>query len=185
LVKINRQKNQKRKLQPERNNLESLLTLSVNTADKQKYELLIKQVKELLNNKDKDVTNLANLSAALKQTFSKISWTGFYLFDGNGLYLGPFQGKVACTSIEIGKGVCGTSAKKRKTVIVPDVDKFPGHIACDVESKSEIVVPLIRKDNSLYGVLDIDSADYNSFNEIDKKYLEEICKFLSEKILNN
>ncbi len=95
--------------------------------------------------------------------------------------LGPFQGKVACTNIEIGKGVCGTSAAKRETIIVPDVDKFPGHIACDSNSKSEIVIPLFQN-SRLLGVLDLDSHDYNSFGKTDKEYLEEICKFLSEEI---
>ena len=113
----------------------------------------------------------------LKQTFDKISWAGFYLFDGKKLYLGPFQGKLACTTIELGKGVCGTSAEKRETLIVPDVNKFPGHIFCDADSKSEIVIPII-KDSSLFGVLDLDSSSYNSFNEIDKKYLEEIVEYL-------
>lgn len=146
------------------------------------YKLLIKQVKNLLRKEDKLVTNLANLTAAIKQTFSKISWVGFYLFDGEKLYLGPFQGKVACTDIKIGSGVCGTSAEKKETIIVPDVDKFPGHIACDVESRSEIVVPII-KDDKLFGVLDLDSIEYNSFGEIDKKYLEELIDYLSTEIL--
>jgi L-methionine (R)-S-oxide reductase len=146
------------------------------------YLLLIKQIKNLLNKNDNVITNLANLSAALKQSFKKISWVGFYLFDGEKLYLGPFQGKVACTEIEIGKGVCGISAQKKESIIVPDVDKFSGHIACDVESKSEIVIPII-KDDKLLGVLDLDSADYNSFDYIDKKYLEEIINFLSKEIL--
>ena len=107
---------------------------------------------------------------------------GFYLFDGSKLYLGPFQGKVACTQIEIGEGVCGTSAKEQKTIIVHDVDKFPGHIACDSGSKSEIVVPII-KNKKLYGVLDVDSYQYNAFNDTDKIFLEEICNFLSTEIL--
>lgn len=148
----------------------------------EQYKLLIRQVKNLLSREDKLVTNLANLTAAIKQTFRKVSWVGFYLFDGEKLYLGPFQGKVACTDIKIGSGVCGTSAEKKETIIVPDVDKFPGHIACDVESRSEIVVPII-KDDRLFGVLDLDSIEYNSFDEIDKKYLEEIIDYLSTEIL--
>ncbi len=158
------------------------LIISSSISLEEQYNLLVKQVKSLLNKDDNIITNLANLSAALKQTFYKISWVGFYLFDGKKLYLGPFQGKVACTEIKIGDGVCGTSAKKRETIIVPDVDKFPGHIACDVESRSEIVVP-IYKDEQLFGVLDIDSNDYNSFNDVDKKYLEEIIIFLIKEIL--
>ena len=153
------------------------------TSLEEKYKLLIKQLKELLNRNDHELSNLSNLTSALKQTFNKISWVGFYLYDKEKLYLGPFQGKVACTIIEIGNGVCGTAAAKKETIIVPDVDKFPGHIACDSESKSEIVLPIINKDGELFGVLDIDSSEYNSFNETDKIYFEEICKLLVEEIL--
>ncbi|MGB5892539.1 MAG: GAF domain-containing protein [Ignavibacteriaceae bacterium] len=149
----------------------------------EKYKLLIKQLKELLNRNDHELSNLSNLTSALYQTFNKISWVGFYLYDKEKLYLGPFQGKVACTTIEIGNGVCGTAAAKKETIVVPDVDKFPGHIACDSESKSEIVLPIINKDGELFGVLDLDSSEYNSFNETDKIYLEEICKFLVKEIL--
>ncbi len=165
--------------------MEAFKITSTESTDEEKYALLLKQLKDLLNKEYKIVTNLSNLSAAINQTFDKISWVGFYLLEGDRLYLGPFQGKVACTSIEIGKGVCGKSAKKKETVIVPDVNQFPGHIFCDADSKSEIVVPIIKNDESLFGVLDLDSADYNSFNETDKKYLEEICNFLSEEILTN
>ena len=150
-------------------------------AEEEKYRLLVSQLKSLLSKEDNLISNLSNLTAAIKDTFEKVSWVGFYLFDGQKLYLGPFQGKVACTNIAIGKGVCGTSAAKKETIIVPDVDKFPGHIACDSNSKSEIVVPLFHK-NQLLGVLDLDSHDYNSFSKTDKEYLEEICKFLCEEI---
>ena len=146
------------------------------------YLLLVKQVKNLLNKSDNILSNLSNLTAALKQTFDKISWVGFYLFDGDKLYLGPFQGKVACTEIKLGNGVCGTAALENKTIIVPDVNKFPGHIACDADSKSEIVVPIMRN-GKLYGVLDLDSTEYGSFNETDKKYLEEIINYLTKEIL--
>ena len=149
--------------------------------DDERYRLLISQIKSLLSKEDNLISNLSNLTAVLKDTFEKVSWVGFYLFDGQKLYLGPFQGKVACTNIEIGKGVCGSSAARRETIIVPDVEEFPGHIACDSNSKSEIVVPLIH-DNRLLGVLDLDSYAYNSFNKTDEEYLEEICKFLSEEI---
>jgi len=149
----------------------------------EKYKLLIKQLRDLLSRNDNELSNLSNLTSALNQTFEKISWVGFYLYDQEKLYLGPFQGKVACTTIEIGKGVCGTAAEKKETIIVPDVDKFPGHIACDSDSKSEIVLPIINKDGKLFGVLDLDSSEYNSFNDTDKIYLEEICKFLVEEIL--
>jgi len=156
-----------------------------NLSLEKKYADLIPQIKSLLSPSDNLITNLANCTAALKQAFEKINWAGFYLFDGKELYLGPFQGKVACNTIQIGKGVCGTAAQQRNTIIVPDVNKFPSHIFCDGDSKSEIVVPIFKKDNSLFGVLDLDSYDYNSFNETDKKYLEEICKFLTEEIINS
>ena len=160
---------------------ESLIINNDASIDEQ-YQLLVKQIKSLLRKEDNLITNLSNFTAALKQTFNKISWVGFYLFDGTKLYLGPFQGKVACTEIQIGSGVCGTSAQKRETIIVADVDKFPGHIACDVESRSEIVIPIFKQDK-LFGVLDLDSTDYNSFNETDKKYLEELVNFLSKEII--
>ncbi|MCX8106090.1 MAG: GAF domain-containing protein [Ignavibacterium album] len=160
-----------------------VLEIKKDAKESEKYELLMKQVKSLLSKDDRLITNLSNFAAALKQTFNKISWVGFYLYDGEILYLGPFQGKVACTKIQIGKGVCGTAAAKGETIIVPDVNKFPGHIFCDPDSKSEIVVPMF-KNNKLIGVLDVDSDSYNSFDETDKKYLEEIIKFLTEEIIN-
>ena len=159
------------------------IVINSNRSTEEKYRLLIKQLKILLNKKDNFLSNLSNLAAALKQSFDKISWVGFYLSDGNKLYLGPFQGHVACAEIELGKGVCGTSAEKRESIIVPDVDKFPGHIVCDTGSRSEVVIPVIKNDE-LFGVLDIDSYKYDSFNETDRKYLEEICTFLSKEILN-
>lgn len=148
----------------------------------EKYQLLGKQLRALLNREENILSNLANFTAALKQTFAKISWVGFYLYDGQKLYLGPFQGKVACTLIEMGKGVCGSAAAGRQTVIVEDVDKFPGHIVCDPDSRSEIVIPIL-KNNNLYGVLDIDSTLLNSFDKTDQKYLEEYCSFLSSEII--
>lgn len=160
-----------------------IIEINSDHSTEEKYILLIKQLRILLKKKDNLISNLSNLAAALKQCFDKISWVGFYLFDGKNLYLGPFQGNVACTEIELGKGVCGTSAEKRESIIVPDIDKFPGHIFCDAGSRSEIVIPVIKNDE-LFGVLDIDSDKYNSFEETDKKYLEEICTFLSKEILN-
>ncbi len=148
----------------------------------EKYQALLPQIKSLLTVEDKLISNLANLTAVLKQTFEKISWVGFYFSDGDKLYLGPFQGKVACTSIEFGKGVCGKAAADKKSIVVPDVNKFPGHIFCDPDSKSEIVIPVMKGDK-LFSVLDLDSNQYNSFNETDEKYLNEICKFLSAEIL--
>ena len=150
-------------------------------AEEERYRLLISQLKSLLSKNDNLISNLSNCIAAIKDVFDKVSWVGFYLFDGEKLYLGPFQGKVACTTIEMGKGVCGTAASRNESIIVTDVHKFPGHIACDSGSRSEIVVPILRRD-SLIGVLDLDSYDFNSFDETDKKYLEEICKFLSDEI---
>ncbi len=148
----------------------------------EKYRLLGKQLRSLLDRKENILSNLSNFTAAIKQTFDKISWVGFYLYDGQKLFLGPFQGKVACTLIDMGKGVCGTAAMRRQTVLVEDVDKFPGHIACDPESRSEIVIPII-KNNDLYGVLDLDSKELNSFNKTDQKYFEEYCSFLSSEII--
>lgn len=157
------------------------ISIDKHLAEEERYRLLNSQLKSLLVKEDNLVSNLSNFTAAIRDTFDKVSWVGFYLFDGSKLYLGPFQGKVACTSIEIGKGVCGTSAKNRETLIVPDVNKFPGHIFCDSDSKSEIVIPLLKKDK-LLGVLDLDSHEFNSFGITDKEYLEEICKFLCDEI---
>lgn len=162
--------------------MSEILVIDKSTNSEEQYKLLTKQIKNLLNKQDNLITNLSNLTAALKQTFDKISWVGFYLYDGEKLYLGPFQGKVACTEIKLGSGVCGSSALKKETIIVQDVNTFPGHIACDVESKSEIVVPII-KDNLLFGVLDLDSSEFNAFNDLDKKYLEELVDFLTKEII--
>jgi L-methionine (R)-S-oxide reductase len=147
----------------------------------ERYNLLIQQIEGLLNDSDPIVTNLSNITAAIKQTFSIISWVGFYLRKDTQLYLGPFQGKVACTKIVIGKGVCGTSAETKKTQIVPNVHEFPGHIACDVETNSEIVVPLIN-DNKVYAVFDLDSTEFAAFDEIDKDWLEQICRLVTDKL---
>ena len=149
--------------------------------DEERYKLLIPQLKSLLTKEDNLISNLSNFTAIIKETFEKVSWVGFYLFNGQKLYLGPFQGKVACTNIEIGKGVCGSSAARRETIIVPDITEFPGHIACDSKSKSEIVVPLIQNER-LLGVLDLDSYKNDAFSKIDEEYLEEICKFLCDEI---
>lgn len=144
------------------------------------YKSLLLQLEHLISESEPIISNLSNLSAALKESFEKISWVGFYLIKNNKLYLGPFQGKVACTQIEIGKGVCGTAVSKMETIIVDDIDKFPGHIACDAGSKSEIVIPMIQN-GKIFGVLDLDSYCYSSFNEIDKFYLERICNLLMSK----
>ncbi len=157
------------------------LSINKNLCKEDKYILLLVQLKSLLSKEDNLISNLANASAAIKQTFDKVSWVGFYIFNGEKLYLGPFQGKVACTSIEVGKGVCGSAAKEKKTFIVPDVNKFPGHIFCDADSKSEIVIPVIKR-QELVAVLDLDSDSFNSFDEIDRKYLENFCNSLSSEI---
>ena len=136
------------------------------------YQLLLPQIRALIEDEEDRIANMANIAAALKQTFG-FFWVGFYLVKGNELVLGPFQGPVACTRIPFGKGVCGTAWKERRTIIVPDVEQFPGHIACSSESKSEIVVPLFVNDE-IIGVLDIDSDRLNAFDETDAKYLEEI-----------
>lgn len=152
-----------------------------NIAEQEKYKLLVKQLSCLVNKQDRLISNLANVTAVLKQTFQKISWVGFYLYDGQVLYLGPFQGKVACTKIKIGDGVCGQAAKCKKSILVPNVYEFPGHIFCDTDSKSEIVIP-VMKNNNLLAVLDLDSNEFNSFNEIDQLYLEQICNILAQEI---
>lgn len=146
------------------------------------YESLLLQIEALINPDEPIISNLANVTAALKSAFDKISWVGFYLLKDKKLLLGPFQGNVACTVIDIGKGVCGTSAARRESIIVENVDKFPGHIACDAGSRSEIVVPLMKKDKIL-GVLDLDSYHYSAFNETDKIYLEKLCELLAQKLL--
>ena len=145
------------------------------------YKLLAKQLNSLLQGVDKEISKLANASAFLYNSLDDVSWVGFYLFDKDYLYLGPFQGKVACTSIPVGKGVCGTAAAKKETILVKNVHEFPGHIACDSESNSEIVIP-IYKNKDLYMVLDIDSKSLNRFNESDKDGLEEIAKIIGENL---
>ena len=138
----------------------------------EQYLALIPQVRALLEGEPDLVANLANISAALKEQFGHL-WTGFYLVKNDELVLGPFQGPVACTRIKKGRGVCGASWQKAETLVVPDVEKFPGHIACSSLSRSEIVVPIIRG-NEVMGVLDVDSTELNAFDEVDKQYLEEI-----------
>lgn len=151
--------------------------LLIGTGNKEeKYRELLPQLHALVDTETDRVANLANIAAALKQTFD-FFWVGFYRVIGDELVLGPFQGPVACTRIRLGKGVCGTAWKEAHTLIVPDVDQFPGHIACSSASKSEIVVPVIQKGNVI-GVLDIDSDMLNSFDEIDARYLEEICTYI-------
>ncbi len=141
-----------------------------------KYQVLLQQAKALTENESDIIANYANISALINDHFSWW-WIGFYIVKGEELVLGPFQGPVACTRIKFGKGVCGTAWKNAGTIVVADVDKFPGHIACSELSRSEIVVPVFGKDKVI-AVLDIDSAELNSFNDIDKAYLEELVKLL-------
>ena len=147
--------------------------------DKSKlYEELLPKISSLLNGETDLVANLGNISAALHFAFN-YHWTGFYLVKNSEMVLGPFQGPVACTRIGLGKGVCGTSWKLREAQIVDDVNQFEGHIACSPYSKSEIVIPLI-KNNEVWGVLDIDSSEFNTFDETDKKYLTLICDLVNK-----
>ncbi len=145
----------------------------------EKYLSLIPQIKGLLEGETDLIANLANISAALKEQFGWL-WVGFYLLKKEELVLGPFQGPVACTRIRKGRGVCGASWEQMKTIIVPDVEKFPGHIACSSLSKSEIVLPVISAGNFI-GVLDVDSELINDFDEVDERFLKEIIGILDEK----
>lgn len=142
--------------------------------------ILASQVEALCEEKD-DLAMLANVAAAINMNYEQINWAGFYLYKNDELVLGPFQGKVACTHIPMGKGVCGTSASNKKTIIVEDVHKFEGHIACDSASNSEIVVPIIYE-NTLIGVIDIDSFIFNRFNNEDKEILEEVAKVIANRL---
>ena len=142
------------------------------------YELVKKQLQALLHDEKNQVANLSNASALLNQFLDRVNWVGFYLLDTNDeLVLGPFQGLPACIRIPLGKGVCGTAALKKETLLVEDVNQFPGHIACDAASQSEIVVPLL-KGEQLIGVLDIDSPELNRFDELDQQKLEEFVEVL-------
>lgn len=140
---------------------------------KEMYATLLPQIKALVEGESNRVANLANVAAALKQTFG-FFWVGFYLVEDGELVLGPFQGPIACTRIRYGRGVCGTAWKEGKTLVVPDVDKFPGHIACSSASRSEIVVPIYNKEKEVVGVLDIDSDRLVEFDETDREWLERI-----------
>ena len=140
---------------------------------KEMYATLLPQIKALVEGESNRVANLANVAAALKQTFG-FFWVGFYLVEDGELVLGPFQGPIACTSNRYGRGVCGTAWKEGKTLVVPDVDKFPGHIACSSASRSEIVVPIYNKEKEVVGVLDIDSDRLAEFDETDREWLERI-----------
>lgn len=152
------------------------LFISEGTKERQ-YQSLLPQIRGLISGEDDLVANLANIAAALKTQFN-FFWVGFYLIKDDELVLGPFQGPVACTRIKKGRGVCGTAWANEEVIIVPDVEQFPGHIACSAASKSEIVLPLYYK-GALIGVFDVDSDTLNHFDEIDKQYLSDIVALLS------
>lgn len=149
----------------------------IESTDKtEKYGSLIPQIEALITGEEDFIANLANVASALKYGM-RYFWVGFYLIKGEELVLGPFQGPIACTRIQKGKGVCGLSWEKEETIIVSDVNQFPGHIACSSDSKSEIVVPMIKA-GKVVGVLDVDSDVLNSFDEIDQEYLERLVRAL-------
>ena len=147
------------------------------TTKEEKYKELFPQIKALVENENDSIANMANICAALKFGMSFL-WVGFYLVKNDQLVLGPFQGPVACTRINLGKGVCGTSWQKKETIIVDDVDTFAGHIACSSLSKSEIVLPLFNKQNNIVGVFDVDSHTLRSFDKTDELYLNKIINLL-------
>ncbi|MCU7665936.1 GAF domain-containing protein [Bacillus thuringiensis] len=143
----------------------------------QQYETVIKQLDALLTGESNLVANLSNASALLNQFLDRVNWVGFYVTEGNQLVLGPFQGMPACVRIPFGRGVCGVAAETKTTQLVADVHQFPGHIACDSASNSEIVVPIV-KEGAVIGVLDIDSPEKNRFDEVDQRYLEKFVETL-------
>ncbi len=151
-------------------------TNSAYVTKEDKYKSLLPQLEALISGEDDLVANLANISSALKEIFG-FFWVGFYLVKEEQLVLGPFQGTVACTRIKYGKGVCGIAWKEKRTIVVPNVDEFPGHIACSSASKSEIVVPIIQE-NEVIGVLDIDSDLLNDFESADQYYLEKVTELI-------
>jgi L-methionine (R)-S-oxide reductase len=153
------------------------LTITASTDKEEQYQSLIPQIEALLYGEPDLIANLANICAALKEQF-KWLWVGFYLVKNNELVLGPFQGPVACTRIAKGKGVCGAAWEQATVLVVPDVDAFPGHIACSSASRSEIVLPLFNN-NDVVGVLDVDSENLAQFDEIDAKYLEQVLKLVN------
>ena len=143
----------------------------------EQYKLLVSQIASLIDGEKDMIAVMSNVAAAIHQTMG-FWWTGFYRVIGDELLLGPFQGPIACMHIPYGKGVCGTAWQRAKTIVVPDVEQFPGHIACSSESKSEIVVPVFGRDGKVVAVLDIDSEHLVTFDDIDRKYLEEICQLM-------
>ncbi|KQR78772.1 diguanylate cyclase [Burkholderia sp. Leaf177] len=157
------------------------LTIQHTTGSKaEQYQELLAQARSLLSDETDRIANAANFSALVYHTLPDLNWSGFYFFDGKELVVGPFQGKPACVRIALGKGVCGTAAQTRETQVVRDVHAFPGHIACDSASQSEVVVPLIAQDGSLVGVWDVDSPVVNRFDADDARGMEALCKVFME-----
>jgi L-methionine (R)-S-oxide reductase len=156
------------------------LIISTSADKASRYASLVPQIKALTEGESDVVANLSNVAAALKQVMN-FFWVGFYIVKNNELVLGPFQGPIACTRIASGKGVCGTSWKERRVILVPNVDEFPGHIACSSDSKSEIVLPAF-KGGDVALVLDVDSDTLNDFDEVDEKYLREVIKVVESFI---
>ena len=144
----------------------------------EKYRLLTKQISALIEGETDRVAVMANVCAAIHETMG-FFWTGFYRVKDGELVLGPFQGPVACMHIKFGRGVCGTAWRQRETIVVPDVEQFPGHIACSSLSRSEIVVPLFSNDGEVQAVLDIDSKELATFDDVDRQYLEGICQLIT------
>lgn len=145
------------------------------------YELNLKQYKSIIENENDIIAILSNTSAFLYEILENVNWVGFYLMKDKELVLGPFQGKIACYRIPITDGVCGYVARNKKSIIVPDVEKFDGHIACDSNSKSEIVIPIL-KNGEVFGVLDVDSYDLNNFSILEQNFLEELVDILVKKL---
>lgn len=158
------------------------ITISSDISKEEKYQSLIPQIQSLVSDEKDIIANLSNICAALKYNMDGFFWVGFYFNKGKELVVGPYQGPMACNRIKIPDGVCGAAVKERKTILVDDVDKFPGHIACSPDSKSEIVVP-IYKIEDIIAVLDIDSDKLSNFDEIDKKYLEQLSYIISLTII--
>lgn len=156
------------------------LIVSTSTDKRERYETLIPQVRALVVDESDLIANLSNIAAALKQSMN-FFWVGFYLVKKDQLVLGPFQGPVACTRINFGKGVCGTSWKEKRTILVPNVDEFPGHIACSSASKSEIVVPVLKK-GEVVMVLDVDSDKLKDFDQVDQEALENLMAIIEERL---
>lgn len=152
------------------------LIISTSTDKQERYDLLLPQIKSLVDGEPDLIANLSNIAAALRQSLN-FFWIGFYLVKENQLVLGPFQGPIACTRINFGKGVCGTSWKEKRTILVPDVENFPGHISCNAASRSEIVLPAF-KNKEVVLVLDVDSDKLNDFDQVDQKALEDVMRII-------